>query len=277
MKKNTQRENKNNNFSNRTLSPSSARYYNSDLSIWISVDPMADKYPNLSPYTYCADNPVKLVDPEGRIFEVANNEESHRDVLSIVEEQHRQYISFGENGQVAINTEGLSENALKNDIGLSLINDMVVSNKKYYYETSDVALYCNSEGERIASPNYIYPGVINASKYGLDAKNRHTHLPMQGFDGQVVITKSGEFRLQNRDVRKNIVFHELKENYLRTDKNMNYLGPIGIGAHKTAAYIEFQKWNTQGGQADYIMPTLGQKDFEIMYARKNKYMQYGTY
>ena len=43
-----------------------ARYYNSDLSIWLSVDPLANKYPSLSPYTYCADNPVKLVDPDGR-------------------------------------------------------------------------------------------------------------------------------------------------------------------------------------------------------------------
>ena len=42
-----------------------ARYYNSDLSIWLSVDPMADKYPSLSPYVYCANNPVKLVDPNG--------------------------------------------------------------------------------------------------------------------------------------------------------------------------------------------------------------------
>ena len=45
---------------------SSAQYYNSALSIWLSVDPMVDKYPNLSPYTYCANNPVRLVDPEGR-------------------------------------------------------------------------------------------------------------------------------------------------------------------------------------------------------------------
>ncbi|MBQ7489328.1 MAG: hypothetical protein IJT51_02270 [Bacteroidales bacterium] len=44
----------------------SARYYNSDLSLWISVDPLVDKYPNLSPYTYCAGNPVRLVDEDGR-------------------------------------------------------------------------------------------------------------------------------------------------------------------------------------------------------------------
>ena len=42
-----------------------ARYYNSDLSIWLSVDPMADKYPSLSPYNYCAWNPMRLVDPNG--------------------------------------------------------------------------------------------------------------------------------------------------------------------------------------------------------------------
>ncbi|MDX9697645.1 MAG: RHS repeat-associated core domain-containing protein [Bacteroidales bacterium] len=42
-----------------------ARYYDSGLSIWLSVDPMSDKYPNMSPYNYCANNPVKLIDPNG--------------------------------------------------------------------------------------------------------------------------------------------------------------------------------------------------------------------
>ncbi|MGD9494649.1 MAG: RHS repeat domain-containing protein [Bacteroidales bacterium] len=42
-----------------------ARYYDSDLSVWLSVDPLSDKYPSLSPYTYCANNPVMLVDPDG--------------------------------------------------------------------------------------------------------------------------------------------------------------------------------------------------------------------
>ena len=39
----------------------------SDLSgLFLSVDPMADKYPSLSPYAYCAWNPVRLVDPKGK-------------------------------------------------------------------------------------------------------------------------------------------------------------------------------------------------------------------
>ena len=50
------------------LSYFGARYYSSDLSIWLSVDPMSDKYPSLSPYVYCANNPVKLVDPNGEAF-----------------------------------------------------------------------------------------------------------------------------------------------------------------------------------------------------------------
>ena len=43
-----------------------ARYMDHELiAMWISVDPMADKYPSISPYAYCAWNPVKLVDPDG--------------------------------------------------------------------------------------------------------------------------------------------------------------------------------------------------------------------
>ena len=56
------------------LSYFGSRYYSSDLSIWLSVDPMSDKYPSLSPYTYCADNPVKLVDPNGEAFDTEIDE-----------------------------------------------------------------------------------------------------------------------------------------------------------------------------------------------------------
>ena len=48
----------------------SARYYDSEsLTGWLSVDPMADKYPSISPYAYCSWNPVKLVDPDGMSYD----------------------------------------------------------------------------------------------------------------------------------------------------------------------------------------------------------------
>ena len=52
-----------------------ARYMDHDLmTSWLSVDPMADKYPSLSPYNYCAWNPIKLVDPDGRdVWELTND------------------------------------------------------------------------------------------------------------------------------------------------------------------------------------------------------------
>lgn len=63
-----------------------ARYLDSDLSMWLSVhtergqacsawqcrsvDPLASKYPSLSPFAYVANNPIRLVDPDGMRIEV---------------------------------------------------------------------------------------------------------------------------------------------------------------------------------------------------------------
>lgn len=53
-----------------------ARYMDHELmTMWLSVDPMADKYPNISPYNYCMWNPIQVVDPNGMdtIFSLATN------------------------------------------------------------------------------------------------------------------------------------------------------------------------------------------------------------
>ena len=61
-----------------------SRYYSSDLSIWLSVDPTSDKYPSLSPYVYCADNPIKLVDPNGE--EMTKFEDSNGNVIKQIDD-----------------------------------------------------------------------------------------------------------------------------------------------------------------------------------------------
>ncbi|KGO87064.1 hypothetical protein Q765_07580 [Flavobacterium rivuli WB 3.3-2 = DSM 21788] len=45
-----------------------ARYYDPRTSIWLSTDPLMEKYPNVNPYVYCVQNPINLIDPDGRDF-----------------------------------------------------------------------------------------------------------------------------------------------------------------------------------------------------------------
>jgi len=42
-----------------------ARYYDADISVWLSVDPMSSLYANVSPYCYVLNNPIKYIDPWG--------------------------------------------------------------------------------------------------------------------------------------------------------------------------------------------------------------------
>jgi RHS repeat-associated protein len=49
-----------------------ARYYSSELGIWISTDPMADERPSYTPYNFCRNNPIILTDPSGLLDEDGN-------------------------------------------------------------------------------------------------------------------------------------------------------------------------------------------------------------
>lgn len=43
-----------------------ARYYDPRISIFVSVDPAAEEYRDVTPYTYVANNPVNAIDPDGK-------------------------------------------------------------------------------------------------------------------------------------------------------------------------------------------------------------------
>ncbi|MBQ0078208.1 MAG: RHS repeat-associated core domain-containing protein [Bacteroidales bacterium] len=50
-----------------------ARFYAPDLKRWLTIDPLSEKYYGVSPYAYCADNPVNLVDPDGKDWYMADD------------------------------------------------------------------------------------------------------------------------------------------------------------------------------------------------------------
>ncbi len=45
-----------------------ARLFDSNIGRWLQTDPLAQDYPNISPYAFCANNPMKYVDLDGRMI-----------------------------------------------------------------------------------------------------------------------------------------------------------------------------------------------------------------
>ena len=71
-----------------------ARYLWSPLG-WTSVDPLADKYPNISPYAYCNWNPMRYIDPDGRDVFTINEENGTIERVHTEGGTHSYYLTNG--------------------------------------------------------------------------------------------------------------------------------------------------------------------------------------
>ena len=121
-----------------------ARYMDHELmTMWLSVDPMADKYPGISPYNYCMWNPVKLIDPDGR--EVKFDPESE-EILNEFERELETKMT---------NINCIPRDKKECEVALNEIRMLRESNQMYHIEAG-------------SSDNYFYEGGI---KYNIE-KNR---------------------------------------------------------------------------------------------------------
>ena len=116
------------------LSYFGSRYYSSDLSIWLSVDPMASKYPSLSAYTYCANNPVKLVDPDGEEVWLNGDENSKAAAFKSMQEGTHLLLTMGKDGRITAEGDPISD---ADYLLLDAINDNSVK----------VNIECNRNGD----------------------------------------------------------------------------------------------------------------------------------
>ena len=146
-----------------------SRYYSSDLSIWLSVDPMSDKYPSLSPYVYCANNPIKLVDPNGMQWETPEDEKKANEMkdkaierISHYQKQINKYQAIANRTKNAKQKEEASSAAeylqgLEKEVqdGIKGLNKM--GEDSYYYHFEDVGRGGDCYSKRdIRGPNDVH-------------------------------------------------------------------------------------------------------------------------
>ena len=196
-----------------------------------------------SSYSTFGRNPIWFSDPFGDTLKLPTDPNtlpnSIKDIQSLVDAKNQQYLQINGNN---VSVQGANAAILASDGGLALINSLSTSSKNILYEASDYALGNDEQGNKIAGtvgPNDGNGhGIINASNGGKDSKGKHENRPKDGFDGQVVINPGMQQTEQDASgavvpkSRASIVFHELAENYERTNNNVNYNG--AHGAHQRA-------------------------------------------
>jgi RHS repeat-associated protein len=91
-----------------------ARYYDARIGRWLAVDPLAGKYPGMSPFNYVSNNPLRNIDPSGTAW-IKIGSDSHpeyiwRDDPEVdqrkVEQANKDLVNGGASGQSGLQKMG---------------------------------------------------------------------------------------------------------------------------------------------------------------------------
>jgi len=78
-----------------------ARYYQPSWSIWLSVDPLAEKFPSWSPYNFTMNNPLRYIDPDGRSpFDVIITGDKAKETFKQLNKSTSLRLKMDDNGNV---------------------------------------------------------------------------------------------------------------------------------------------------------------------------------
>ena len=207
-----------------------------DMRKWLSVDPLADKYPEISPYAYCAWNPIKYTDPDGR--KVVYNDETS-DCESMVNDYCAQSDMFN-----------------------TVYKQLVESNNTYTFQfgktTNDV------DGQFVPSKNggvitlnresawssAIPEETFHALQYDNRGKYNESQLNLE-FEAKVFVIMSGlptgSYYGMDEDYHSSLLKMDIKE-FTQPQSISEYIKQANI-------YSGYNKDNTIGNQ-NYWIPTI---------------------
>lgn len=96
-----------------------ARWYDPVFPAFTSVDPMAEKYPHLSLYVYCAGNPIRYIDPSGEDVAILNyGYHFNQHLAMLIQNQDGRWQYYSINGNNLYVSGYFSGGRKFNDVGV---------------------------------------------------------------------------------------------------------------------------------------------------------------
>ena len=146
------------------LYDSQARWYDPMLPQTTTQDPLAEKYFSISPYTWCAGNPVRFIDPSGKTF-IINNVRAQQAMIATVPKADAEFIRFNKgklDRNLLLSHESDSKNYQKR-IELEMAPEIITVDMATSYK------YRNNKGKVIPQrmsyqqdDSFLDPNITNA-------------------------------------------------------------------------------------------------------------------
>jgi len=148
-----------------------ARRRETGIPVWTTIDPLCEKYYNISPYAYCGDNPENRVDPTGMIWDDPKEAEQLKNNIN------KQITSLNKDidkDQAKISKGGLSDKQIAKIEGLISEAQDRISNLGTSKKDIDVL------------------GADKNNTYSLTPIDGGEHKVLQGSDGKIHIETSSD-------------------------------------------------------------------------------------
>ena len=200
-----------------------ARYYDCLIPTFKSIDPLAEKYPWLSPYNHCANNPLRFVDRDGKELSISGelSDFALNKIQSAV--GNRLSLSMNSLGNISYTINSEYDNNTNAQILMNIIDNgdirvNLITTKSIYTSTGDLFIGGAFMGNmfsnnKVIAFQEINPDVLNDADLATNTPGKMImHEVSEAYEGALISYETGIAAPPAKDGELNVIYNRAHNN-----------------------------------------------------------------